>query len=382
MTTWRRTFTTLALASIVLAGCEDKKSETKASTDAAVQEGPVVDPDLAEAMKSTSSKKKGGLNAEDSESGKGPPPTGIFAPRAADAELAKGAAPKITLGSEGSEPRIRLVAAQPTAGWKRTGSVELSIRAGRNQLPAVTAELSFEASKPKPAPLAETGGASHADGAMPIAVKVVKASLSPTQLAAGGSELEQMLGKLKGSGVAFRVLPSGASDDFSVVLAKDTAQDLDALLRPLSEVLAAVTMPFPDKPVGKGAFWMVTSRDNVMGVDVVSYRMVRVEEIQDDVATLTLSIKRYAASSDLSLPGVPPDAKLEQFQSVAEGQLDVSANGALLPTSGNLKQTLVAMLTPPAGADPTQRLSAQTSSEASVRFPVAAAKKAPKPAAP
>jgi hypothetical protein len=376
MMTWTRTLTSLAVASLLLAGCEKEKtsSEQKAG-DAAAQEGPAVDPELAEAMKSASSKNRAARGANALEDEKGPPANGIFAPGAADAELAKGAAPKITLGSEGSEPRIRLTAGLPAAGWKRSGSVELSIRAGRNQLPAITTELAFEALKPK------AGEAPGADGETQVAVKVVKAGMAPGQAGAGAAELEQVLRQMKGSGVGFRVLPNGASNDFNVALAKDAANDLDAFLRPLSEVLAAVTMPYPDKEVGTGAFWMVTSRDNVMGVDVVTYRMVRVEEIRDSVASLTVSIKRYAASPELALPGVPADAKLEQFQSAAEGQLEVGADASLLPTSGNLKQNLVAMLTPPPGTDPSQRLSAQTSTDATLSFPAPAAKR-PKPAAP
>jgi hypothetical protein len=375
MKTWTRTVSFLAFAPLVIAGCEDKPSETKASGDAAVQEGPVVDPDLAEAMKSASTKKKGARTENDSESGSGPPQSGIFEPGAADAELRKGAPPKITLGSEGSAPRVQFAGAQPATGWKRNGSVDLSIRAGRNQLPVITADLAFEAVKPKPVKPAEPAGGADASAGAPIVAKIVKAGVAPGQ--AGAAELGGALAKLKGSRVGFRVLPSGASDDFSLDLANAAAKDLDSLLRPLSEVLAAVTMPFPDKPVGKDAFWMITSRETVMGVDVVSYRMVRLEELNGDVATLSLSIKRYAASSELALPGVPPDAKLEQFQSVAEGKLEVVASATLLPSSGNLRQTLVAMLTPPAGTDPSQRLSAQTGADATFRFPLPQARAKP-----
>jgi hypothetical protein len=289
------------------------------------------------------------------------------------------------VGSEGNAPRVSLTSTLPGAGWKRNGTVEFTIRGGRGQLPAVNVQLSLEAAKPAAKPAegkpAEPEPA-KADGTNVVA-KIVKASLAPGQLSTAAAELEKVVTKMKGSRVSFRVLPTGASDGFEVGLAKDAAKDLDALLKPVSEALAAVTMPYPAKPVGKGAFWMITSRETVMGIDVVTYRMVRVEEVQNDSATLNLSIKRYAASADVAFPGVPPESKLEQFQSIAEGQVTVSSTAPLLPTAGNLKQNLVAMLTPPAGTDPGQRLTAQTASEATLQFPVTgAAKPAPKAAAP
>src|SRR5690606_34276084 len=128
-------------------GCEQDKTDTKpAAEDAAAQTGPAVDPDLAQAMEAAS-RKKAGDSMQTPSGEKGPPPAGIFGPGEADAELAKGAAPKITLGSEGSEPRIRLESKPPAAGWKRNGSLELTIRAGRNALPAVSAQLAFDAPK-------------------------------------------------------------------------------------------------------------------------------------------------------------------------------------------------------------------------------------------
>jgi hypothetical protein len=368
-----RHFGLFALAVLGLCGCEEKKSDSTPAGDAAAQTGPALDPDLAEAVEAAGAKKKpSGGSAE-----KGPPPNGIFESGAANAELAKGAAPKITLGSEGSEPKVKLITAAPAPGYKRSGSVELTIRAGRSQLPAITTELSVEA--PRAAPAKPGAAAPEANGGTAVHAKVVKATVAPG--GATAAELDKMIGKMKGSRVTFRVLPSGASDGFNVELAKDASKELDALLRPLSEILAAVAMPFPDKPVGKGAFWMVTSRETVTGVDVVTYRMVRVEGVEGDSATLNLSIKRYAASTDLDLPGVPPGAKLDQFQSVAEGELTVNAGATLLPSSGSLRQNFVAMLTPPAGADPSQRMTAQSASEATLKFPAPGAKAAPKPAA-
>lgn len=365
----------LALGLSCLVACEDKPSDTTTAGDAAATTAPAVDPDLAEAVAAASKRKRDKTGAQ-AGAESGPPPNGIFEPGKADAELARGAAPKITIGNEGTPPRLSFAAPAPAAGWKRSGNVELTIRVGRGQLPTLTTSLSLEALKAKPEAGERPG--------TPVLAKVTKAGISGSAVGAG--ELEAVVNKMKGSRVSFRALPSGATDDFSVDLAKGVAKDLDALLRPMSELLAAVTMPYPDKAVGKGGFWMVTSRETVTGVDVVTYRLVRVEAVSEDTATLSLSIKRYAATTDLSLPGVPPGAKLEQFQSAAEGKLTVRADAPLLPTSGDLRQTLVAILDPgqaaPAASDPNQqqqRLTAQTQSEAKLEFPLAGAAKRPAP---
>jgi hypothetical protein len=120
----------------------------------------------------------------------------------------------------------------------------------------------------------------------------------------------------------------------------------------LSDLLIGVALPFPNKPVGVGAFWMVTTRDVLMGLDVVSYRMVKVEKVEGKVVSLSLNTKRYAASPAFELEGLP----------ASEGKLTIGA-GEAFPQTADIQSLIGAALGP---ADTKQRPMVQVQTRANV----------------
>src|SRR5262249_16735496 len=122
-------------------------------------------------------------------------------------------------------------------------------------------------------------------------------------------------------------------------------QDFRDMVRSLSDTLALLTMPYPDKPLGAGGYFMVTSRDDFLGIDLVTYRLVKVKSVTPEGATLDVSTKRYAASRSFDLPGLPRDIDetLGEFQSTSEGTVEYPL-GALMPTKGQINSVLAAAL--------------------------------------
>jgi hypothetical protein len=123
-----------------------------------------------------------------------------------------------------------------------------------------------------------------------------------------------------------------------------------------------LTIPYPDKPLGAGGYFMVTSRDEMMGLDLVSYRLIKVKQVTAEGATLEVSTKRYAASRSFDLAGLPPDVDktLAEFQANSDGSFELPA-GALLPTKGTINSVLAAGL---GAADAKQRPMLQLQSRA------------------
>ena len=78
--------------------------------------------------------------------------------------------------------------------------------------------------------------------------------------------------------VDFRVGPDGAGANFHVDTQKGVDPAFKDALQGLADTLAMLVLPYPSKPVGVGAYWMVTSRDTLIGLDVVTYRLVKVEK--------------------------------------------------------------------------------------------------------
>jgi hypothetical protein len=94
---------------------------------------------------------------------------------------------------------------------------------------------------------------------------------------------------------------------------------------------------------------MTTTREGVFGLDLVTYRLVKVETISGDLVTLQVGTKRYATSNRFEFEGLPPDAPrdLAEFESKSDGKLLLKV-GEPLPASGNLQSVLAASLLMPA----------------------------------
>lgn len=332
--------TSLSLVLVLLALACDKsepKEESKRSDKEAPSKVEALDPNLAEAVAAASVAVPGGKGAPPAQVEGGPPPDGVFAPGAADKELARGALPKITLGSEGSAPKVQLGVGKAPA--KLTGTIQIALQSDPRQgaIP-VLFTLSIEPKK------AEGGG--EGDKAtpvsLPVAVKVLGAKIDAPQVP---KEIDDQVAKLKGSRVEYSIVPGGAGAGFRFDAPKGAPPEFRDAVRSLSDAIALVTLPYPDKPLGAGAYFMVTSRDDFLGIDLVTYRLVKVKSVTPEGATLDVSTKRYAASRAFDFPGLPAeiDKSLAEFQATSEGTVELPL-GALMPTKGQVSSVLAAGL--------------------------------------
>ena len=295
----------------------------------------------------------------------GPPPTGIFGPGEADKAAAKGASATLTVGSEGSEPRV-LLGPAPKPGMKRTGTVDLATQSDPQQgaIPIQFA-VTLEALKPKAEPDAKPKAEGEVGTAAltQIVVKVTGAKINAPGVPA---DLANAVGKLKGSRVEYQVGADGTAMNLRSEIAKGVDPGFRDPVQALSDLLVGVALPFPSKPVGLGGYWMVTSRDVLMGLDVVTYRLVKVEKIEGTQVSLSVNTKRYAASPAFDIEGLPPDAPkvMAEFRAGGEGKISVAA-GEGIPKEGELQSMIGAALGP---ADAKQRPMVQVQTRASFQL--------------
>jgi len=359
----------VALASAFAFGCDKKEKERdsegeKAASDAGSSKANQVaadEPDLANAMKSVAAAR---ANPGAASAG-GPPPTGIFGPGEADKAAAKGAPASLTVGSDGSEPRV-LLGAPPKPGLKRAGTVDLATQSDPQQgaIPIQFA-VTLESLKPKaeadPKPKAE--GEAAAEVLTQIVVKVTGARINAPGVPA---DLMNAVSKLKGSRVEYQVGAAGTAVNLHTEIPKGVDPGFRDPVQALSDLLVGVALPFPSKPVGLGGYWMVTSRDVMMGLDVVTYRLIKVEKIEGTLVSLSVNTKRYAASPAFDIEGLPPDAPklMAEFRAGGEGKISVAA-GESLAKDGDLQSMIGAALGP---ADAKQRPMVQVQTRASFNF--------------
>jgi len=358
----------VALASALAAGCDKKEkqrdSEESSASDAGASKASKVaadEPDLARAMGSVASAR---ANPAANTAG-GPPPSGIFGPGEADKAAAKGAPATLTVGSDGSEPRV-LLGPAPKPGTKRVGTVDLATQSDPQQgaIP-IQFDVTLEALKAKTEgdakPKAE--GDVGAAAASQIVVKVTAARINAPGVPA---DLANAVSKLKGARVEYQVGADGTAVNLRSEIPKGVDPGFRDPVQALTDLLVGVALPFPSKPVGLGGYWMVTSRDVLMGLDVVTYRLVKVEKIEGNLVSLSVNTKRYAASPAFEVEGLPPDAPkvMAEFRAGGEGKLSVPV-GEGVPNAGELQSMIGAALGP---ADAKQRPMVQVQTRASFQF--------------
>jgi hypothetical protein len=334
------------LVLLALTACEknEPKPESTRKEDAGTSKVEAIDPNLAEAVAAASVATPGGRGGPPGQAEGGPPPDGVFAPGGADKELPRGALPKVTLGSEGSDPK-QLLGPTKTSG-KLGGTIQIALQSDPRQ-GAIPVLLSVTI-EPKKAEAPKEGDT--APVSQPVSVRVTGAKIDAPSVP---KDVDEQLAKLKGSKIEYSILPGGAGAGFRFDVPKGAPEEFKDVVRSLSDALGLLTIPYPDKPIGAGGFFMVTSRDDFLGLDLVTYRMIKVKEVTPQGVTLDVNTRRYAANRSFDFPGLPPgiDKNLAEFQATSEGTVQYPA-GALLPTQGQISSVLAAQL---GAKDPKQR---------------------------
>lgn len=287
----------------------------------------------------------------------GPPETGIFAAGGADVAQPLNALPKLQLMNEGSEPKLPLAYAI-SVGAERKATVLLQVRAAQSAITPLTVALVFKSEKPKD----EKKAAKDKDQDKPaepvgLPVKVTIAEVKSLRGGNVGGDLENF----KDVVIKYRLLPNGIPTELNVEYPKKSSEAIELMTSALIDVVLGLTVPLPDKPVGQGAYWMVSDRAHSSGVDVVRYRVAKVTKIEGKEATLSIDVRQYAVNPTFALPGLPKEIQvsLEKYESAGKGEATLGPD-AFLPGKGQFNVAMSSELSSPQQQAPGQRLAIQT----------------------
>jgi hypothetical protein len=190
--------------------------------------------------------------------------------------------------------------------------------------------LALKVDKPKDEK--KTEGAPRS-GVWRVVGKIASLSVSP-QLP---RDLSDKLGKLKGTEVRYTLSSTGGATELGYTLAKDAEPGLgEAVVKGLVDAIGVAMPPLPQKPVGLGAYWMVTDRAGSFGVEVVRYRVYKVERIDKDVAALSVEVRQYAAKEEAELG---QKMNLQRFESQGKGRMEWTAASLLPPRAETSQRT-------------------------------------------
>jgi hypothetical protein len=348
----------LLLGVVVLSslGCEEKKTSAPApKPDGSAQKSP-SDLKLEKAMAASAA------SASKQAAKAGPPEGGVFAPGAADAVMPRGGGVKIEMGSDGSEPRAAILSS--AASWKGSVLLTVGVRLGpKNALPTMdyTAALGPEKKKGDREGSAGAGGGSAAAEVAFFLGDVGKAALSADQPGQLPEGVAKDVARMKGSELRWRAGDQGIALDPASKLSKEAAPDMARSLDAAAEAMFFASVPPPPKPVGAGGFWIAGSRQMLSGVEVISYRLYKVKSVGPEGVQLTVESHQYAVSGELTMPGIPKGAVLQQYEALAQGELELPPKESLAVRGHIAQQTVLGLRLE--GAPPNQLASAQFSND-------------------
>lgn len=363
---WRAVFVSRAVLGFALltACAEDPPPAPPEATEAPPEKKPAVDQKIANAVAAAQASAQAVAPSTDQMA---PPADGIMTAEAAARELAPGSAATLVLGNEGSSPRLKLGAERIAPGAGPAGKLQLSYRSGGSIMPTIEFDLKPKVAAAEGSMATESSGAAGAAAVAPSAltIRFVLANARPAADQPGRlpDNARGEIAKMNGSWVELVSTPRGALQKESVELAGKNP-GLEPFLQGSAEALRSIVLPYPEVPVGVGAFWMVKSREQANGADVLAYRMVKVMEINSESAKLSVSTRRYLLTTTLPIEGLPPH-RVRQFEGEGNATLLVRS-GAAYPESAELEDTFGALLVP--GDRPTQALPFQSQLSAKISF--------------
>jgi hypothetical protein len=327
----------LACTCLSVSACEDKKpAADSARVDAGTDKYATADPKLAKALQAAA----GAAAADD-----GPPPEGVFPPGGADRRHASGVPTKVELLSDGADPRIALGTETDAAAEGRQttsygpAALEIAVRLGpRTALPTIDLSLLLGPSRGDP------GGPEW------LTANVRKALPAQEQLDELPPDGAREIASLEGTQILVRLTADGRESDVRTALGKGARPELGRVAENAAEALVLATVPIPSKPVGVGAQWIAETRMPWSGLDVIAYRAFRVKSLEGDRMDLTMDVKAYAASQDTKLEGIPTGATLQQFESEAQGEMQV-VRGELLARKFEMQKRVVFVFSSPTPAE-------------------------------
>ncbi len=296
--------TALTLVLVLLAsGCNQSQSPAT-DVDAGLPDGGIrrgsnkVDRVIARAAAQAVAPSGSAANA--------PPADGVLEPARADAELAVGAVPVLTVASTGAEPKQPV----PAVSLKdnTTATLELGMEMGQGQmLPPLVLSLSL---KTRPVPKGER--------LQPVEAKITRVDLGTTPLP---EEFRRQVKKLQNCKIRFGLSEDGAPQGVVTERSSTDAEMIQDLLDAAAEGLQLSLVPMPRVPIGSGATWLVKSREKFLGIDTISYRMVKAVGATPSGIELEFDVRRYVVGRE------PPAQMREQGQSLRIGEANSTARG-------------------------------------------------------
>jgi Family of unknown function (DUF6263) len=149
--------------------------------------------------------------------------------------------------------------------------------------------------------------------------------------------LEAQLSNLIGSGGTFVIDSRGNVKDSNFSLSENADPMAQELFEQALQSVEQISTPFPEEAVGLGAQWQIAHTLTVNGMEMTQNVLYELVSLQNNVATLNISLEQQAPSQTIQPPGMPPGATvtLNSMQSQGQGQVTIRLD-RLMPENGTI----------------------------------------------
>lgn len=162
--------------------------------------------------------------------------------------------------------------------------------------------------------------------------KVEKVEGVNEQMMAG---FKSMLNGLKGAKVTFAVSPRGVTSEMDMEFAEGVSPQINRIIQPVTILLQATTVQFPEKPVGKNAEWEMETGADMEGVDAEASHTVTVNRLKKNTVQLEIETSVNADEQEVEGQG-GQSFTLINLEETGGGQSTIAFDN-VLPRKANTK---------------------------------------------
>ncbi|MEB3831077.1 hypothetical protein [Phormidium sp. CCY1219] len=244
---------------------------------------------------------------------------------------------ELELLSTGGEPKLKLEFIPPAIGaeerLKMSVDMNLNMAIAGRPMPSFempTMEMSFQSKVTQ----VDNNGDVYLELICADANFADAASFPPEVMEQMRSQMQQFIG-LKSS---FVIDAAGHTKDISFDFPPNTDPNAMRMYEQMFASLSELSAPSLDEAIGIGAQWQVTaSVPTGSGINVVQVSTYEVVDLQDNLMTIDFETQQQADPQNMSLPGMPPNAKvnLTAYEGQGEGQIAIEV-GKIMPIRAQL----------------------------------------------
>lgn len=166
------------------------------------------------------------------------------------------------------------------------------------------------------------------------------------------AEMMKGMAPLEGMSFVMMVAPKTGKVEQVDVNSSGTDEAMYGAMQSMMDGFSKNLPSFPEEPVGVGASWTIDTDMNMAGLQIGMTQTVTLTKIDGDIVEMDIAFAMDKGDSELALPGMPPDAKVDFTKFDGSGTGHYRTNLATMATQGKTQMKMDMGMTVGVGGQP------------------------------